>query len=96
MPGLFPLGRIVMTANLQGQLQEASPEVWEHELQSLIARHASGDWGDLDEEDKQENHLSLQRGFRVFSAYITNSGIQVWIITEADRTVTTALLPQDY
>lgn len=93
---LFPLGRIVMTANLQGQLQEASPEGWEQELQSLIARHAAGDWGDLGEEDKRENQVSLERGSRIFSAYNISSGIRVWIITEADRSVTTALLPQDY
>lgn len=96
MPQLFPLGRIVLTATLQGQLQEASPEGWDQELHNLIARHASGDWGDLGEDDIQENHLSLERGFRIFSAYNTSSGIRVWIITEADRSYTTALLPEDY
>jgi hypothetical protein len=58
---LFPLGRIVMTANLQYRLQEANPENWEKELQQMITRHASGDWGDLDEEDKRENQLSPER-----------------------------------
>ena len=96
MPELFPLGRIVLTANLQGQLQAASPEGWEQELQSLIARHASGDWGDLGEEDKRENNLALGRGLRIFSAYETSSGIKIWIISEADRSVTTVLLPEDY
>lgn len=93
---LFPLGRIVMTTNLQGKLQEANPEHWEEELQELIRRHASGDWGDMGEEDKRENNLSLERGFRIFSAYTTSQGIKVWVITEADRSVTTALLPEDY
>ncbi len=93
---LFPLGRVMMTTNLQGKVQEANPEHWEEELQELIRRHASGDWGDLDEEDKQENNLSLERGFRIFSAYNTSSGMRVWIITEADRSVSTVLLPEDY
>ena len=93
---LFPLGRIVMTANLQGRFQEANPEHWEEELQRLITRHVSGDWGDLDEEDKRENQLSLERGFRILSAYTTASEIRVWVITEADRSCTTALLPEDY
>jgi hypothetical protein len=93
---LFPLGRIVMTTNLERKLQEASPSSWEGELQGFITRHASGDWGDLGEEDKRENELSLRQGFRIFSAYTTSSGIRVWVITEADRSCTTALLPEDY
>ena len=93
---LFPMGRIVMTTNLQGKIQEANPEHWEEELQQLITRHASGDWGDLGEEDKQENNRSLKHGFRIFSAYDTSSDIRVWVITEADRSCTTALLPDDY
>jgi hypothetical protein len=93
---LFPLGRIVMTTNLQGKLQEANPEGWEEELRGFITRHASGDWGDIADEDKRENELSVRQGFRTFSAYTTKSGIRVWVITEADRSVTTALLPQDY
>ena len=82
---LFPLGRISMTTNLQGQIQEANPEGWEAELQRLIRRHVSGDWGDLDDEDKQENQLSLERGHRIFSAYDASENIRVWVITEADR-----------
>ena len=93
---LFPLGRIVMTTNLQRKLQEASPGVWEEELKGFITRHASGDWGDLGEEDKRENELSVRQGFRIFSAYTTSSGTRVWVITEADRNCTTALLPEDY
>ena len=93
---LFPLGRVVMTANLQAKLQEANPACWEAELIGLISHHASGDWGDLDEDDKQQNDLALDRGFRVFSAYKTGSGVKIWIITEADRSVTTLLLPEDY
>ena len=93
---LFPMGRIVMTANLQGKIQEANPEHWEEELHHLINRHASGDWGELDEEDKCENQVSLERGSRIFSAYTTTSEIRVWVITEADRSCTRALLPEYY
>ena len=93
---LFPLGRTVMTTNLQRQLQEDDPEHWQEKLRGFIDRHVSGDWGDLDEEDQRENQLSLERGHRIFSAYITSSGIKLYIITEADRSYTTALLPQDY
>ena len=96
MAPLFPLGRVVMTTNLQGKIQESNPEHWEEELQQLITRHASGDWGELVEEDKRENQLSLKLGFRIFSAYTTDSEIRVWVITEADRSCTTALLPEDY
>ncbi len=93
---LFPLGRIVMTTNLQGQLQETDSAGWEEELQGLIRRHVTGDWGDLDQEDRQENQLSLEKGFRIFSAYNTDAGIRLYIITEADRSYTTCLLPSDY
>ena len=93
---LFSLGRITMTTNLQGQLQETNPEGWEEELKGLMDRHVSGDWGDMDEEDKRENQNSLERGFRIFSAYNTSKDIRIWIITEADRSITTCLLPEDY
>ena len=93
---LFSLGRVTMTTNLQGRLQEADSEHWEEELKALVDRHVSGDWGDLGEEDKQENDLSVKRGFRILSAYTTSAGVKLWIITEADRSYTTCLLPEDY
>ena len=70
---LFPLGRTVMTTNLRDKLQESNPEGWEEELQRFIARHASGDWGEVEEEDKRENQLSQKRCFRILSAYDTTS-----------------------
>ncbi len=96
MAPLFPLGRLVMTANLQGKLKEIDPEHWEGDLQALITRHAAGDWGDLDSHDRGENDRALKHGGRLFSAYTTSSGLKVWVITEADRSSTTALLPVDY
>ena len=63
----------------------------------LLSRHQSGDWGDISEDDKKENELSLKEGFRMLSAYkLPNDGGKVWIITEADRSVTTILLPEEY
>jgi len=59
-----------------------------------LARHASGDWGDLDAHDRRENELALRHGRRLLSSYPVGER-RVWIITEADRSVTTVLLPED-
>lgn len=64
-------------------------------LNSCLIRHLSGDWGDLSSEDKAENDFSLERNLRIFSAYNTSHG-RLWIITEADRSATTFLLPDEY
>ena len=88
---LFPLGRIVATP---GALQalEASGE----QPSVFLDRHVAGDWGELDDEDKRENDLSLRNGLRILSAYTTAAGEKIWIITEADRSATTLLLPEEY
>ena len=59
-------------------------------------RHRRGDWGDLKDEDKEENEASLREGFRILSAYVSETGIRFWIITEADRSSTCVLLPEEY
>ncbi len=84
----FPLGQIVITANAQATLDPA-------DVQQGLSRHARGDWGDVCPEDRKENELSLKEGFRLLSVYGTGER-RFWIITEADRSVTTVLLPQDY
>lgn len=96
MAQLFSLGRLVMTGNLQRTLQERDSGHWEESLKALIARHASGDWGELDGHDRDENARAIKHGGRLFSAYTTSSGLKVWVITEADRSCTTALQPDDY
>ena len=63
---------------------------------AYLVRHIAGDWGDVGEHDRRENELSLVRGFRLLSAYTLNSGTKIWIITEADRSATTVLLPEEY
>jgi hypothetical protein len=87
---LFPLGQLVVTPGAIETLGQQGVNPFE-----LLARHMSGDWGDLDDADKQENELSVQKGYRILSAY--GRGTQrLWIITEADRSVTTILRPDEY
>lgn len=89
-PTLFPLGQVV-----------ATPAVLEHfdrheiNAQEFIERHRRGDWGNVPPEDAKENDFSVPHGFRVLSAYGI-AGERVWIITEADRSVTTLLFPREY
>ena len=64
-------------------------------LLDLVQRHASGDWGDLDAHDKEANDVAVREGFRLLSAYELE-GTRFWIITEADRSTTTILLPDEY
>jgi hypothetical protein len=84
-----PLGMLVATPN-------ALANVSSEEIQRALQRHVSGDWGELDAEDKKANDEALQSGERLLSAYKTATGTKFWIITEADRSVTTVLLPEDY
>jgi hypothetical protein len=85
----FRLGHIVSTPNALAQLTQ-------EDILRGIQRHQAGDWGDVCEEDRKENELSLEKGFRLLSVYQAANGTKFWIITEADRSVTTILLPQDY
>ena len=86
---LFSPGRIVATPS-------AVETVPRRELDSALARHLHGDWGELCDEDKQANQLALKHCDRLFSAYKTEAGTKFWIITEADRSATTILLPDEY
>ena len=61
-----------------------------------LARHVRGDWGEIPDEDRQENELSLREGFRILSSYSTRLGVRLWVITEADRSSTCVLLPEEY
>lgn len=88
-PPLFPLGKTVITAHAKSRLH---PEDVNHSL----ARHSSGDWGEVCSDDHEENQLSLKEGFRLLSVYHDRNRVKYWIITEADRSLTTVLLPEDY
>ena len=88
---LFPLGQVVATPGALQALENAGQEPEE-----FLNRHDRGDWGEVSDEDKQENEFSVQQGFRILSAYTTSAGERIWIITEADRSATTILLPEEY
>jgi phosphoserine phosphatase len=87
----FPLGRLLSTPGALAALAEAN----ENPL-TYIIRHAAGDWGDLSREDLLANAQSLKDGTRLLSAYHLKDGTKIWIITEADRSATTILLPGEY
>ena len=88
---LFPLGQIVATPGALDALQQAG-----HTAQEFLARHSAGDWGELSAEDRQENTFAVARSLRLLSAYRLSTGVKIWLITEADRSATTVLLPEDY
>ena len=85
----FPLGRVVATPNA---LANVPPQA----ILEAIGRHHNGDWGTLSKEDRDANEDALKVGSRLLSAYHEPNGTKFWIITEADRSVTTILLPEDY
>ncbi len=87
--GKFALGRTVMTRNAMDTLAA-------EDVLTAMQRHAAGDWGECCAEDREENELALKEGFRLFSVYRDQAGVKFWIITEADRSATTVLLPEDY
>ena len=88
---LFSLGQIVATPGALAALEKARQPP-----QEFLSRHVRGEWGDLCEEDQRENAFSLERGFRLLSSYRTLAGSKLYVITEADRSVTTILLPEEY
>ena len=89
---LFSLGQIVATPGALSALGEDRTSA-----EDLLKRHVTGDWGELSEEDRHENELSVQQGFRILSAYrLPRTGVKLWVITEADRSATTLLLPDEY
>ena len=88
---LFRLGRVVATPSALAALELAGTLP-----KALLDRHARGDWGEVIADDRELNDWGLFAGERLLSAYALPDGVRVWIITEADRSATTLLLPQDY
>jgi hypothetical protein len=84
----FSLGQVVITPNALEKLKS-------DDILNALKRHIVGDWGELDDEDRQTNDEALQSGDRLLSAY-RSGGTKFWIITESTREVTTVLLPEDY
>jgi len=93
----FQLGQIVATPGAIDALSKSGQQPAE-----FLARHVMGDWGELDEEDRQSNDAAIahegdvDRQDRILSAYRTSKGVKIWVITERDRSVTTLLLPEEY
>jgi len=88
---LFRLGRLCATNGAVRTLTRAAADPIEY-----VARHLAGDWGDVDAADAAANDRAVQVGERIISAYQLDDGSKIWIITEADRSATTILLPSDY
>jgi hypothetical protein len=88
---LFPLGRIVATPGALDALAASGDSA-----HAFFSRHACGDWGEVCAEDRRANERALAEGERVLSAYRTACGAKVWVITEADRSSTCILLPEEY
>ncbi len=91
MEALFGLGNVVATPGCLKLLEECKQTVDE-----FIDKHVAGDYGTIDAEDAQQNAWALKAGARIMSAYKTKSGKTIWIITEADRSSTCLLLPDEY
>lgn len=85
----FRLGTVYVTPAL-------AAAVTTEEIVAALSRHVQGDWGEVTEQDRLENELSLQEGYRLMSVYRTAGDQTFWIITEADRSATVVLLPGDY
>lgn len=88
---LFELERVVATPGALATLVESgeAPHLY-------LGRHVTGDWGDVSREDKAANTLALVTGERLLSSYRTATGAKLWVITEADRSSTCILLPEEY
>ena len=85
----FPLGQLVAMPN-------ALEHITQNDIMAALQRHVAGDWGDVCAEDKQTNDRAVVEGTRILSEYRAANGTKFWIISEADRSVTTVLLPEDY
>jgi hypothetical protein len=99
-PPLFELGQLCYTLGAQDVLQRYQVNPFQ-----LLTRHVTGDWGDLCKEDADANNEALKEGTRIFSAYVLPPPVSegqslahsnIWVITEADQSVTTILLPEEY
>ena len=90
MKALFTFGQVVATPGVLAAIGVSGDS-----LSSYLSRHITGDWGDIDAYNRKENQLSLEQGFRL-SVYSLSTGVKIWVITEADRSSTCILLPEEY
>ena len=88
----YPLGCVVATPGALAALEESGTSAIVY-----LQRHAAGDWGEVCQEDKKANEFALKEGLRILSAYkLPVTSEKLWVITEADRSATTLLLPDEY
>jgi hypothetical protein len=87
----FSMGLVYATPGALDAIERA-----DESSSMFLKRHAAGDWGDVCEHDRLENEFALDKQLRLFSVYYLGDGTKIWIITEADRSVTTILLPSEY
>lgn len=85
----FRIGNIYTTPNALSKLSQ-------DDVLNAIQRHQAGDWGDVDSHDREANNCALTEGTRLFSVYHSSKVVKFWVITEADRSATTVLMPEDY
>lgn len=88
---LFSLGQVLATPGALANLQQLGMSPL-----TLIQRHVHGDWGCVPIDDAEQNHLALRNGARLLSSYQLAANTRLWVITEADRSATTLLLPEEY
>ena len=98
---LFSPGQVLCTQGAKNQLENLAGDNanWQDLAATLISRHLSGDWSELCYEDQEQNRLALEQGTRLMSTYALRESIpdrKIWIITEADRSATTLLMPEEY
>jgi hypothetical protein len=91
MNSLFTLGQVVATPGALDALQDSGQSPAD-----FLSRHIQGDWGEVCAEDKRLNDEAIKEGSRILSAYVTTKGMRLWVITEADRSSTCILLPEEY
>lgn len=91
LPLRFSPGDVYITPGAAEALNEAKEMA-----RDFLLRHLSGDWGEVCDQDRAENEFSIERHLRILSAYRTKRGVRLWLITEADRSCTTLLLPEEY
>lgn len=87
--GTMELGQLLITPGAQNAIAT-------QEVIAALKRHATGDYGEVSDFDKEANDEALETGDRILSAYVSSKDIRFWIITEGDRSCTTILLPEEY
>jgi hypothetical protein len=90
----FDYGQVMVTRGVHARMSD--DQEFSLYIHCSLTRHFSGDWGDLCEEDRETNESALLEGYRLFSSYKQKGMPSIWIITEADRSVTTILFPDEY